>query len=151
MTKMRAGWPQGEALLSARTELSMDWYHGPGGSTNINSASPFVPAFIEPTSESAVKLPRRDNDAGRQPHAKVDSPCNDFNTKGGCGKQKLCPYGAKHVCNRRMNGGVCGSSNHCAVSHDAAMQKGKKKQQFQAGDKGKGGKGKGAKAKKQRY
>jgi hypothetical protein len=66
--------------------------------------------------------------------------CNLFNSPQGCGTQKKCPNGRKHVCNFRTPRGVCGNPNHNATTHP--QKKGPAKDGRRKG-KGKGAKGKG--------
>ena len=125
---IRQGWPQGEALLEARREHSLDWYNGPmqrGPSQAVPPPpQPYqqtekVPGGAKGQGKGRGKRTREAPSAFAKRNAEGKGrACPDFN-KGGCTtKQKQCPHKLQHFCTAtRPDGKQCGNRGHSAKNH----------------------------------
>ena len=147
MTRMRDGWPQGEALLDAKEQLKMDWYLGPNTPKALGGLLPssnHTPGSqLGSGGRSVGGGDGGDRPATRPKSIQPSGYCPDHNSGRGCGKQKLCPHGAYHLCSAKMkDGNICGSSHHNATQHGAVMAKSAAPKASPGGGRPKGVKGK---------
>jgi hypothetical protein len=138
---LEGAYPWGEALKMARDiDVAVLWTCG-----NTSLVASAVPVL---RSNTAMKTHEHQYKTGTkrsyQQSSASDGPdnssqiCNLYNSTKGCVKGK-CPNGRRHVCNFRVPGGFCGSSNHASLTHP---QRGAAQDQPRKGQ-GKAAKGKG--------
>ena len=116
------GCPWGKALrMCWETHLSVLWTVGGVG---VSQSVPMAIADRAVLAEAqATVAAERYEDLQAQPshHGQI---CPDWNSAHGCGKQKLCPHGAWHVCSFTLpDGTLCNSRDHNAVSHGMMLRK----------------------------
>ena len=116
---MRRGWPQGEALATARLELQIEW-------------KLLVPAAQIGQQRDRTRSPKRQQRSNTPPKTARMAPnqrqslvdyhnnnliCKRYNESRGCTlTESDCPIMRSHVCDIDVGGRACGSKKHSRVT-----------------------------------